>query len=393
MAREFHPLLIPSGRSVLDLLPAISAALDGTGPALLPVTADEGDRLTSAMGVGQPVEDRTALVIGTSGSTGVPKGALLSAEAVKASVAATHARLGGPGSWLLAMSARYIGGLQVLIRAMLAGTEPGVVDLSGGFRPDEFAKAALPVLAADGPHYTALVPTQLSRLISEGGAGLEALCAFGAIVLGGAPASESLLVAARAAGAKPVPSYGMSETAGGCVYDGVPLEGMRVRLTAGRIDLSGPMIAHGYRLHSTESHGGESPFVDGWFHTSDLGRWLPDGRLEVVGRIDDLINTGGVKVPPVLVERALTALPGVAEACVVGVEDPAWGQAVAAAIVPTDPANPPAESALREAVHAEVGRTAVPKLFRSVAQLPLLGPGKIDRTAVRAMLRGSNAST
>lgn len=378
MARVLQPLLIPSGRSVLDLLPAVGKALDGTGPALLPVTADEWDRLTSAMGVGRPVEDRTALVIGTSGSTGVPKGALLSAEAVKASVVATHARLGGPGTWLLAMSARYIGGLQVLIRSMLAGTEPGVADLSGGFRPDEFARAAQPVLAAGGPHYTALVPTQLARLVSEGGAGLEALCAFDAIVLGGAPASESLLAAARAAGAKPVPSYGMSETASGCVYDGVPLDGMRVRLTEGRIDLSGPMIAHGYRLHS-----GESPFVDGWFHTSDLGRWLPDGRLEVIGRIDDLINTGGVKVPPVLVERALTALPGVAEACVFGVEDPVWGQAVAAVIVATDPASPPDESVLRDAVRTEVGRTAVPKRFRFVAQLPLLGPGKIDRAALR----------
>jgi O-succinylbenzoic acid--CoA ligase len=317
-----------------------------------------------------------ALVIGTSGSTGAPKGALLASDAVKASATATHARLGGPGTWLLAMSVRYIGGLQVLIRSLLAGTRPAVADLTDGFRPEEFTKAAFAALEAPGRHYTALVPTQLTRLMA--GDALEALRGFDAIVMGGAAMPEALRQRARDEGVNAIPSYGMSETASGCVYDGVPLDGVEIRLTDGRIDIRGPMLADGYR-----GFDGESPFVDGWFHTSDLGRWLDDGRLEVVGRLDDVINTGGVKIAPLLVERALTAVPGVTDACVVGLPDPEWGQIVAAAVVATDP---PSEAHLRDAVRDAAGRAAAPKLIRFLPELPVLGPGKVDRAAVRRAL-------
>ena len=371
------------------MLPALRAALDGHGPALLPVTAADRQRLVSAVGLVAPVPGHTALVVGTSGSTGAPKGVMLSARALVASAVATNDRLGGPGRWLMAMSARYIGGLQVLIRSLVVGTTPAVVDLTGGFRPMEFAKAARSVLSDDGPRYTALVPTQLSRLLSDGGAGLDALRGFDAVVLGGAAAPETVLASAAAAGVRIVVSYGMSETAGGCVHDGVPLDGVRIRLSGaqptGRIELSGPVLTHGY-LPDT----GRPPVVDGWFATSDLGRWLPDGRLAVVGRIDDLINTGGVKVSPLLVEQALTALAEVSSAAVVGIEDPEWGHRVAAAVVPADPAGPPDESALRAAVRDSVGDAAVPKEFRLVTELPLLGPGKVDRGAVRAIFARSD---
>jgi O-succinylbenzoic acid--CoA ligase len=162
------------------------------------------------------------------------------------------------------------------------------------------------------------------------------------------------------------------------VYDGVPLDGVEIRLTDGRIDIKGSMLADGYRNFT-----GESPFVDGWFHTSDLGRRLDDGRLEVIGRIDDVINTGGVKVAPLLVERALTAVDGVTDACVVGLPDPEWGQIVAAAVVA---GQPPSEAQLREAVRAVAGRASVPKLIRFLPELPLLGPGKVDRAALRKAL-------
>ncbi|MFI9382745.1 o-succinylbenzoate--CoA ligase [Kutzneria sp. NPDC052558] len=357
---------------VLALLPTLAATLAGEGPALLPVT-DQEPGLPAALGVDRPVADRIALVIGTSGSTGAPKGALLASEAVKASAVATHARLGGPGTWLLAMSARYIGGLQVLIRSLLAGTEPAVADLTEGFRAETFTKAAFAALEAPGRHYTALVPTQLGRLMT--GDALGALRGFDAIVMGGAAMPEALRQRCRDEGVNAIPSYGMSETASGCVYDGVPLDGVEIRLSDGRIDIRGPMLADGYR-----NFDGESPFVDGWFHTSDLGRRLEDGRLEVIGRLDDVINTGGVKVPPLLVERALTAVEGVTDACVVGLPDPEWGQVVAAAVVAEDR---PAEEQLRAAVRAAAGRAAVPKLIRFVAALPLLGPGKVDRAAVR----------
>jgi O-succinylbenzoic acid--CoA ligase len=377
MGRELRALPVPTRPAeVLALLPTLAAALAGDGPALLPVT-DQEPGLPAALGVDRPVDDRVALVIGTSGSTGAPKGALLASDAVKASATATHARLGGPGTWLLAMSVRYIGGLQVLIRSLLAGTRPAVADLTDGFRPEEFTRAAFAALEAPGRHYTALVPTQLTRLMT--GDALEALRGFDAIVMGGAAMPEALRRRARDEGVNAIPSYGMSETASGCVYDGVPLDGVSIRLTDGRIDIRGPMLADGYR-----GFDGESPFVDGWFHTSDLGRWLDDGRLEVIGRLDDVINTGGVKIAPLLVERALTAVDGVTDACVVGLPDPEWGQLVAAAIVATEP---PSEAHLRAAVRAAAGRAAAPKVIRFLPELPLLGPGKVDRAAVRKALR------
>ena len=376
MSRELRALPVPTRPAeVLALLPRLAAALVGDGPALLPVT-DREPGLPAALGVDRPVADRIALVIGTSGSTGAPKGALLASEAITASARATQARLGGPGTWLLAMSARYIGGLQVLIRSLLAGTEPVVADLTDGFRAENFAKAAFTALEAPGRHYTALVPAQLSRLM-EGDA-LDALRGFDAIVMGGAAMPEALRRRCRDEGVNAIPSYGMSETASGCVYDGVPLEGVEIRLSDGRIDIRGPMLADGYR-----DFDGESPFVDGWFHTSDLGRRLEDGRLEVIGRLDDVINTGGVKVAPLLVERALTAVDGVTDACVVGLPDPEWGQVVAAAVVAE---HRPTEEQLREAVRAAAGRAAAPKLIRFVPALPLLGPGKVDRAAVKKAL-------
>ncbi|MFC0439468.1 o-succinylbenzoate--CoA ligase [Kutzneria buriramensis] len=376
MVRELRALPVPTRPAeVLALLPTLAAALAGDGPALLPVT-DQEPGLPAALGVDRPVDDRVALVIGTSGSTGAPKGALLASDAIKASATATHARLGGPGTWLLAMSVRYIGGLQVLIRSLLAGTRPAVADLTDGFRPEEFTKAAFAALEAPGRHYTALVPTQLTRLMT--GDALEALRGFDAIVMGGAAMPEALRQRARDEGVNAIPSYGMSETASGCVYDGVPLDGVSIRLTDGRIDIRGPVLADGYR-----GFDGESPFVDGWFLTSDLGRWLADGRLEVVGRLDDVINTGGVKIAPLLVERALTAVDGVSDACVIGLPDAEWGQIVAAAIVATEP---PSEAQLREAVKTAAGRAAVPKVIRFLPELPLLGPGKVDRKAVRRAL-------
>jgi O-succinylbenzoic acid--CoA ligase len=337
----------------------LQAALDG-GPAVLPEP-----------GALRGWETAAALGVPTSGSTGEPKTVLLSADALTASAEATHARLGGAGTWLLALPTTHIAGVQVLVRSLVAGTEPGVLDLADGFRAAGFAAAAEPVLAAPGRHYTALVPTQLSRLVAEGGAGLVALRAFDSVLLGGAATPLALLTRARDLGVRVVTTYGMSETAGGCVYDGVPLDGVRVRAER-QVELAGPVLALGYR-------GGE-PFGD-WFRTGDLGR-VRDGVLEVLGRADDVIITGGENVAPVLVERVLVAQPGVLEACVVGVPDAEWGQVVVAAVVPADVADPPAERVLRDAVRAELGRSATPKRLVFVPELPSRGPGKVDRAAV-----------
>jgi O-succinylbenzoic acid--CoA ligase len=336
------------------------------------------DELRAALSGGEPLVDgpldgwekRAVLGVPTSGSTGEPKTVLLDADALTTSAEATHERLGGPGTWLLALPTGHIAGIQVLVRSIVAGTTPGVLDMSKGFRAMGFAQAARPVLAQPGRHYTALVPTQLSRLVVGEGPGLAALRQFDGVLIGGAATPPKLLAQARALGVQVVTTYGMSETAGGCVYDGEPLRGVRVR-TDDVIEISGPVLALGYR--------GSAEPIGEWFRTGDLGR-LRDGRLEVLGRADDVIVTGGEKVPPVLVERALATVDGVLEACVVGVPDDEWGQVVAAAVVARGAE--PSLDELRAAVVETVGRAAAPKLVRFVSELPLRGPGKVDRSAV-----------
>ncbi|QRP45490.1 o-succinylbenzoate--CoA ligase [Amycolatopsis sp. FDAARGOS 1241] len=370
-----------SAEAVSALDSAVAAALDG-GDAVLPLSAGDpaAPALLEAMAPDTPVEPDTAVIIATSGSTGTPKGVLISPGALTASAVATHARLGGPGHWLLATPAHYIGGLQVLVRARLAGTKPAF--LTGtGFRTDDFAAAAAAVLAEDGPRYTALVPTQLVRLLDDGGAGLAAAQGFDAIVLGAAATSPKLRERAHDAGVRIIPSYGMSETASGCVYDGVPLDGVRVEPDASeRLRISGPVLAHGYRLAPELT---AESFQDGWFRTSDRGLLLPGGRVEVLGRADDVINTGGVKVSAASVEKVLGAVDGVRDACVVGVPSPEWGEAVVALVVAEGAVDP---AALRAAVRAELGGAATPKRIEFTGELPLRGPGKIDRSAVKARL-------
>ncbi|OLF15790.1 o-succinylbenzoate--CoA ligase [Actinophytocola xanthii] len=365
----------PDGVGELTL--ALRAALDGSGPAVLPVSAADPRRgeLVARMAPELPVEPGTALVVATSGSTGTAKGVLLSAAALTASATATHARLGGPGRWLLALPAHHVAGVQVLVRSLLAGRPPVVLG-----RGEPFADAAAELLAGPGPHYTALVPTQLTRML----AAPEVLRRFDAVLLGGAAAPAALLARARAAGVPVVTTYGMSETAGGCVYDGRPLDGVLVRTGAGGVvELSGPTLASGYRLDPKAT---EAAFAGGWFRTDDLGTVHEDGSLEVHGRADSVINTGGVKVVPSVVESVLAAQPGVAEACVVDLPDEEWGQLVAAVVVPADPGAPPGAAGLRDAVRQALGGPSVPKLVRFAPALPLRGPGKVDRSGVRAEL-------
>jgi o-succinylbenzoate---CoA ligase len=381
---------ISEPESIDELAGAVADALDG-GPAVLPLDGRDPSaaKLRKAMAPQKPVEPNTAVIIATSGSTGEPKGVLLSAGALTASAAATHDRLGGPGRWLLATPAYYVGGLQVLVRSMLAGTSFAVLP-SGPFRADRFAEAAAPVLRDDGPRYTAMVPTQLTRLLDAEGPGLAAARAFDAIVIGAAATPESLRARASEAGVRIVPAYGMSETASGCVYDGVPLDGVRAEIAAdGRILLAGPVLAHGYRLRPDLT---AEAFVDGWFRTGDHGR-LSGEALAVLGRIDDVINTGGVKVSAAAVERALAGCAGVRDSCVVGLPDAEWGQIVAAAIVLEPFAGPDHEPAdadqLRAAVRASVGTAGVPKRLEFVDALPLRGPGKVDRSAVATRIFGT----
>jgi acyl-CoA synthetase (AMP-forming)/AMP-acid ligase II len=504
---------------VAELVDALAAALDG-GPPVLPLPVGARAAATRAPA-------GTAVVIATSGSTGEPKLVALSAAALRASARATETRLGGAGRWLLALPAEHIAGVQVIVRALLAGAAPAVLDLRAGFRPDGFATTTATL--GPGRRYTSLVPTQLRRILdaaeAPGGGGarlqeghpaatgleqgapaampgdgaatppttaLAALRGYAAVLVGGAALDPATREGALAAGVRVVTTYGMSETAGGCVYDGVPLDGVTVDLEPdGRILLGGPTLASGYLIPDVRGaqpndaghgrggagddgpsptraddglgdgarpgddrasdpqpndngpgrgeagderpsrpgggagderpstpgggagderpgrpggrglapagrpgpaavrgdeprarHAAEAAFQGGRFRTGDLGRWR-DGRLEVLGRADDVIVTGGEKVAPEAVERVLTAQPGVRAACVAALPDPEWGQVVVAAVVWESPA---ANAALQDAVRAALGRAAVPRRIVAVDAIPLRGIGKPDRAAVARLV-------
>jgi O-succinylbenzoic acid--CoA ligase len=373
-----------SPAAVAELRHALDGVLAG-GPALAPIGAG-----SDADPVGSD-PDPGHVVVTTSGSTGAPKRVLLPAAALRASAEATSRRLGGPGCWLLALPAQHVAGLQVLVRSALAGTDPGVLDLRGGFDPAAFADAAGALMRRRSQSkarcYTSLVPTQLRRLLDDEPG---ALGGFDAVLLGGASAPPGLVARSRSLGIAVVTTYGMSETCGGCVYDGHPLDGVRVRLdgaqvrldSAGRIELAGPALASGYL-----DRPGDPAFRDGWFRTSDLGRLGADGSLQVLSRVDDVVVTGGVNVVPAEVEAVLAADPTIAVACVVGIPDPIWGQRLVAAVVPADSDRPPAAARVLAAVRDRLSGPQTPKELLVVGALPLRDVGKPDRHAVAELLR------
>ncbi len=362
-------------------MPALAAALDGAGPALLPLPTGGGrGAVVAALDPSRPLErDDVALVVPTSGSTGEPKGAMLTAAALRHSARATHDRLGGPGQWLLALPVTHVAGLAVLVRSLEARSRPEVLDLYGGFSVEAF-EAAGTRLDPGARHYTSLVPTQLRRLLDAG----TDLSTYDAILVGGAALPPVLATRASAAGARVVTTYGMSETCGGCVYDGVPLDGVEVVLRDdGLVELGGPVVFAGYRLRPDLT---AAALVDGRHVTRDLGRWSPDGRLEVLGRADDVVVTGGVNVPVAQVERVLLGHPGVAACAVLGRPDAEWGERLVAVVQPCDWATAPTVEELRAFAADDLEPAALPREVVLTGLLPVLGSGKPDRAAVRALL-------
>lgn len=340
--------------------------------SLLPLPEKDQARqatLRASQRVGEPIEN-TALVMATSGSTGTPKGAQLSPRNLVSSADATHQFLGGPGQWHLALPAHHIAGMQVLVRSLISGIEPTFQDVSDGFHIADFAAAAEELAATGDRSYTSLVPNQLIKAM-ETLQGIEALRLFDAILVGGAPISRDTLRAAKELGISVVTTYGSSETSGGCVYNGHPIPGARVRIAGERIHLGGPMIAHGYR--NAPDH--EAFSEPGWFMTSDAGV-LNDGVLTVTGRLDAVIITGGLKIHPEVVEQALRDVPGVRESCVVGVPDARLGQKIVAAYT-----GRPTLTEVMEALD-DLPRWQLPRELKHVDQLPLIGPGKVDRRKV-----------
>jgi o-succinylbenzoate---CoA ligase len=378
------------------MLDALAAALDGSGPAIVPldpalpgpalermldalapsaiVTAAGTRRLPDPPGrrAAAGVANETAVVIATSGSTGAPKGVELSAAAMRASASASMRRIGaGPGErWLCCLPTFHIAGLGVLVRSLLAEADPvitGAVDAAA--------------LDASECAHVSLVPTQLRRLLEAGArpGGLKS------VLLGGAAAAGDLLATARAAGWPVVTTYGMSETCGGCVYDGVPLDGVEIAFAPdNRIEIAGPVLFSGYRLAPALTAGA---LTGGRFRTSDLGYLDAGGRLVIRGRADGVINTGGEKVVPGEVEAVLGTSPAVADVVVTGVPDPEWGELVTAFVIAADPDNPPDLDQLRAMVRQSLSARAAPKKVVVMPVFPLLPSGKPDRAALRDLAR------
>lgn len=340
--------------------------------------------------------DVARLVVQTSGSTGDAKQVALSARALRASAAATLARLGGAGQWVLALPAHYVAGLQVLTRSLLSGTS--------AVRLGDHADLASAVgVMTSGRRYLAAVPTQLYRWLADA-SDAAALATLDAVLLGGGAAHAELLTKARDRGVHVVTTYGMSETCGGCVYDGIALDGVAVALgSAGEIRLAGPVLFDGYVDQPDLT---ASVLRDGWLHTPDLGRFDTDGRLVVVGRADDVVVSGGVNVSLSAVETCLQAMSGVGQVAVTSRPDPEWGTTVVAvvasaassAVAVTQRANAgaavptavPSLAAVRNFVAAKHPRSWAPREVVVVDALPMLNSGKVDRKRLTALLDSSD---
>jgi o-succinylbenzoate---CoA ligase len=308
------------------------------------------------------------ILIETSGSTGKPKGVVLPRRAVLASVEASARRLGASGRWLLALPSSYVAGVQVIVRSLVAGHEPVVVD---GLDLDRHVRG-------DVPSFVSLVPTQLHRLVGDPDQ-LAALARCHTVLVGGGGLDPQLRRVAEDAGVRVVVTYGSSETAGGCVYDGLPLDGVGVTLGAeGRVRIAGPTLFSHY--DDDPALTAES-VVDGWFLTSDAGTIDEDGRLRIVGRVDDVVISGGVKIPLPAVAQRLREHVMVEHAEVFGVPDREWGQRLVAVLVGTAH-----DAELRDWISMVHPRSWAPREFRRVDALPLLANGKVDRQAIRSTL-------
>lgn len=372
---RLHPVDGGDAAAVRDALPA---ALDGTRPLALGFDPAPGD----------VVPDGTAVVIATSGSSGIPKRVVLSAAALRSSAEATAARIGS-GRWMLALPAAYIAGVQVLGRSLLAGVDPVLLD--GRFTADAFVRATA-ALRADADRFTSLVPAQLATLLdaAQWRADVrDALTSYRAILVGGQALPPSLRERAAEQRAEVVRTYGSSETAGGCVYDGIPLDGVHLAEVDGEVRISGSMLADGYlgdpgltaEVFQTGDDGAR------WYRTGDAGTVTPEGRLAITGRIDNVIVSGGINVSLDRVESVVRSIPGLEQAVVVGMPDDRWGEA---SVIVLAAGTGDVEAMFEEAralVAAEIGPHARPAQLEVVPELPTLASGKPDRETLRRRAR------
>ncbi len=334
--------------SLSELMARIAKALVSDGPALSlsPTSATT-------------VSSRTALLVSTTGSSGSAKEIALSASALLGSARASNKFLGAEfgNTWSLLLPLNHIAGINILIRSLELGTTP--TNLRG--YQGKFPKA----------DYTAIVPTQLFRALNGDENLLNHLIAAKAVLVGGAALTKELRSKAEGVGITIVETYGSTETSGGCLYNGIPLEGVEVAIDSdSRIALKGKVIAQ------------DVTDEDGWYFTSDAGHY-EDGRVVIDGRIDDIVITGGENVSLTAIDRVLAQSYPDIQSASFAVTDPEWGQAIHIALVGADPSQ---EAAIQEILARELGAAAKGKGFHYVAELPLIGIGKVDKRALARLI-------
>jgi O-succinylbenzoic acid--CoA ligase len=379
---DTRPLVVVDTRDPLAVMDALRAALFEDGPAVLPRLGGAEDSRTAPFEAPRDA----AVVIETSGTTGKPKRVWLSADALIASATAHLDALGGPGVWWLVLPTSYIAGIQVLTRSLIAGHRP-VVNPPGPFGPGSVL-AAVPELEAAKQStrlYSAMVPAQLQRLVDAAGqdpAVEDALRLFDAVLVGGQAIPQKLVEGASDIGVRMIRTYGSAETAGGCVWEGKPLAGVTVRDVDGRLALSGPMLAGGY-LNDPVLTGKHFIERDGarWYVTDDQGVVDASGTVSVVGRVDDVIVSGGKKVSLAEVERILVDQLGCSGCVVTGGSHDEWGQVpVVVGVTGID------LDRARQVIGAQLGAHARPDRFVLVPEVPMLASGKPDRVAIARLV-------
>ena len=401
--RALIAVTVPPGMGgVLKLASVIGPALDGTGPAIAPMADSPEFIVRQTLEALRPNDPEfplesndIAIVSATSGSTGTPKGVLLSKQALEASATAFGNRFGTNNRWVVSMPAHRIAGIMVLVRSWFHNS-PFEIDPSvGGARTFESAAFAATTMravresAADGRALmVSLVPTQIARLLESGSVGIEALQSYDLVLSGAAATPQPMLNRMRELGIKVSVSYGMTETCGGCVFDGRPLDGVKVSLGTkddvepGRVTISGPVTASGYRLRPDLD---AVSFISGQVQTHDVGKLDSSGLLHILGRLDDVVTVGGVNVALSAVESLIRHHPAIEDVAVIDLQDELWGSIPIAYVVTryhiTDTSNLISE--IQSTIRDQISRAAVPRTVQFVASLPMLDSGKIDRISLR----------
>lgn len=354
--------LVPAN-DTFGVLLALTAALED-GPALM-VTDPEINGQKPNWSAPQQVAPDVAAVVRSSGSTGIPKDISISASALLASARATERRIGS-GQWLLALPTNFIAGLQVLTRSIVGDTQPVLLNTQVPFTAEGFVRGAS--LMEEGIRFTSLVPAQLHKLEQaiDDPMVYSALRKFEAILVGGQRPNWSTIANLRGMGINLITTYGMTESSGGCVYDGVALEGVEFRVVADQVQLRGKVMAEG---------------ISDWFETNDLGV-ITDGKLEVLGRSDRVVISGGKKVSLERVEELVSAMPGISEVVAVSVVDSTWGERVAIGFE----GSPEVTELISTQLLQTIGTHAKPIAIRQFLELPRLQSGKPDLQTITELL-------